>query len=148
MTTNELTDMYERDIRRFIEELGLFTSEENVWKTTGSIKNPAGNLALHIVGGLNHHIGATLAGTGYIRDRDREFSDKGISRNLLVEELRKLIPLISQTIIPLTPEQLNSPFPKFFDKESASTSYVLTQLLLHLNYHLGQVNYLRRALEP
>jgi len=28
-----------------------------------------------------------------------------------------------------------------------SNSYVLVQLLLHLNYHLGQVNYVRRIFE-
>src|SRR6266496_1996348 len=37
--------------------------------------------------------------------------------------------------------------PIFYDKPKTSTSYVLVQLLLHLNYHLGQVNYLRRILE-
>jgi hypothetical protein len=42
---------------------------------------------------------------------------------------------------------MESAFPIFFDKENATNDYVLTQLLLHLNYHLGQVNYLRRSLE-
>jgi hypothetical protein len=38
-------------------------------------------------------------------------------------------------------------YPLIFDDMKVSNSYVLLQLLLHLNYHLGQVNYLRRILE-
>jgi hypothetical protein len=54
--------------------------------------------------------------------------------------------MVNKTLTELTPAQLESPYPGFFDKENATNSYVLTQLLLHLNYHLGQVNYLRRVL--
>jgi hypothetical protein len=147
MTNSEIAGLYERDLRKLIQEIISFSNEENLWKTHGTIKNSSGNLALHIIGGLNYLIGTTLAHTGYIRNRDQEFTDKGIDRKRIVEQLEELIPMINQTINSLTPEQLESPYPRFFDKENATNSYVLTQLLLHLNYHLGQVNYLRRALE-
>ncbi len=147
MTNIELAELYERDIEKLIIEINLFKNEENVWKTTGSIKNSCGNLALHIIGGLSFHIGTTLANSGYIRDRDEEFIAKGTSRKALTEQLRTLIPSIKATILSMSEERLNEPHPKFFDKENATISYVLTQLLLHLNYHTGQVNYLRRAFE-
>jgi hypothetical protein len=147
MTNSEIAALCERDLRKLIEEIMSFKNEENLWMTYGTIKNSSGNLALHIIGGLNFLIGTTLAHTGYIRNRDLEFTAKGIDRKLIVKQLEELIPMINQTVNALTPEQLDSPFPRFFDKEGASISYVITQLLLHLNYHLGQVNYLRRFLE-
>ena len=147
MSNEEIAELYERDLRKLIEEITLFENEENLWKTVGSIKNSSGNLALHVIGGLNFLMGTALAHTGYVRNRDQEFTDKGIDKKLIVEQLEELIPLIRQTIIALTPAQMESPYPGFFDKENASISYVLNQLLMHLNYHLGQVNYLRRALE-
>jgi hypothetical protein len=147
MTNSEIAGLYERDLRKLIEEINLFEREENLWKTLGSIKNSAGNLALHIIGGLNFLIGATLAHTGYVRNRDQEFINKSVEKNLLVEQLEELIPMICKTLFALTPQQMESPYPRFFDKENATISYVLSQLLLHLNYHLGQVNYLRRVLE-
>jgi len=147
VTNIELAELYERDIEKLIIEINLFKNEENVWKTTGSIKNSCGHLALHIIGGLSFHIGTTLANTGYIRDRDEEFIAKGTSRKALTEQLRTLIPSIKATILSMSEERLNEPHPKFFDKGNATISYVLTQLLLHLNYHTGQVNYLRRAFE-
>ena len=147
MTNIEIAALYERDIRKLIEEINLFKSEENLWKTQGSIKNSSGNLALHIIGGLNHLVGATLLHTGYVRDRDQEFASKGIARKQLVANLEDLVPMINQALNQLTSEQMDSPYPIFFDKDNATHSYVFTQLLLHLNYHLGQVNYLRRILE-
>ncbi len=54
MLNSTLGGFYERDLRKLIEEINLFKDEENLWKTFGSIKNPAGNLALHIIGGSNY----------------------------------------------------------------------------------------------
>ena len=147
MTNSEVASLYERDIHKLIEEINLFKNEENLWRTFGSINNSSGNLALHIIGGLNYLIGATLFHTGYVRNRDQEFTIKGVDRNLIIEQLRELIEMVKKTISLMTPEEMESPFPIFFDKKNATNSYVLTQLLLHLNYHLGQVNYLRRSLE-
>jgi len=139
-----LTTFYSRDIRKLIEELNLFKDEENLWRTKGSVKNPAGNLALHIIGGTNYLFGTILARTGYVRNRDREFSEKGVDRKQLVAQLEALIPLISNTLEGL---DMDAEYPLMFDDAKRSSTYVLTQLALHLNYHLGQVNYLRRILE-
>jgi len=147
MLNNVLANFYERDIRKLIEEVNLFKNEDDLWRTQGSVKNSSGNLALHITGGLNHFIGATLAKTGYVRNRDLEFSRKGVARDELMAQLEALIPMINGTLNALTPERMEADFPIFFDKPNTSVSYVLLQLSLHLNYHTGQVNYLRRVLE-
>ena len=147
MLSSVLANFYERDIRKLIEEVNLFRNEEDLWRTQGSVKNPGGNLVLHIIGGLNHFIGATLAQTGYVRNRDQEFISKGVERKDLAAQLEKLIPMINETVNTLTREEMEAEFPLFFDKPKTSTSYVLVQLLAHLNYHLGQVNYLRRIFE-
>src|SRR5688572_29680330 len=102
MINNELAGFYERDLSKLIEEVNLFKSEENLWKTQGAVKNSSGNLVLHIIGGLNFLIGTTLAQTGYVRNRDLEFSKKGVDRKELVTELEKLITLINQTLTALT----------------------------------------------
>jgi hypothetical protein len=144
MLNSILANFYERDIRKLIEEVNLFRNEENLWKTDGSVKNSCGNLVLHIIGGTNHLIGATLAHTGYVRDRDQEFIRKGVARKDLVAGLQALIPLINETV---TAQDMEAEYPIMFDDMKTSNSYVLVQLLVHLNYHLGQVNYLRRILE-
>lgn len=147
MTNKELANMYERDFQKLIEEINLFQAEENIWKTSGSINNSSGNLALHLLGGLNYLIGSVLTKNGYIRDREKEFTIKGVERNEIIAELEGLKQLVKETILQITEQDLKSPYPIFFDKDDATISYVLTQLLVHLNYHLGQINYLRRVLD-
>lgn len=148
MLNTILAGFYARDIRRLIEEVNLFSNEEDLWKTQGSVKNSAGNLALHIIGGLNYLIGTTLAQTGYVRDRDQEFSRKGIPRKDLVAQLEQLIPMITGTLTAFTADRMEAEYPLRFDDMNVPNSYVLVQLLAHLNYHLGQVNYLRRIIPP
>ncbi len=147
MLNSVLANFYERDIRKLIEEVNLFKNEEDLWRTRGSVTNSSGNLVLHIIGGLNYLIGTTLGQTGYVRDRDQEFIRKGVERKELVVQLEALIPMINKTVNALTLQDMEAEYPIFFDKPNTSTNYVLVQLLLHLNYHLGQVNYLRRIFE-
>jgi len=147
MLNSVLANFYERDLRKLIEEVNLFKDEKDLWRTQGSVRNSGGNLALHIIGGLNHFIGATLAQTGYVRNRDQEFIRKDVQRKDLVAQLEELISMIIKTVNALSHEQMEAEFPIFFDKPNTSTRYVLTQLLFHLNYHLGQVNYIRRVFE-
>ncbi len=147
MLNKLLASFYERDLRKLIEEVNLFKNEATLWSTKGTVRNSAGNLMLHLIGGMNYLIGATLADTGYVRDRGQEFMRKGVTRSELVEQLEALIAIINQTLEELTLEDLEAEYPIFFDQPGTSVQYVMVQLLLHLNYHLGQVNYLRRLLE-
>jgi uncharacterized damage-inducible protein DinB len=147
MNKTEIANFYQRDIQRVIDEINLFKDESNIWKTCGSLNNSSGNLVLHLLGGLNYLIGTNLGKTNYVRNRDSEFTTKSVGRKQLVEHLNELKSMIDKTLRSLTEEELENSFPIFFDKENAKISYVLAQLLLHLNYHLGQINYLRRTLE-
>ncbi len=144
MLNSLLAGFYERDIRQLIEEIKLFRSEENLWKTQGAVKNSSGNLALHIIGGTNYLIGTQLGKTGYVLARDQEFTRKGVPRAELVAGLEALIPMVCGV---LNEVDMEAEYPLIFDDDKRSIAYVLTQLALHLNYHLGQVNYLRRVLE-
>ena len=147
MLNNLLATFYERDIRKLIEEVNLFSNEDNLWRAHGSVRNTSGNLVLHITGGLNYLVGTQLAQTGYVRNRDQEFTSKGVERKYLVTGLEELIPMINKTLNAFTQEGMDAEYPLIFDDMKVSNSYVLLQLLLHLNYHLGQINYLRRMLE-
>jgi len=147
MLNTILADFYERDIRKLIEEINLFKNEEDLWRTEGAVRNSAGNLVLHIIGGTNYLIGNKLADTGYVRNRDQEFIQKGVDRKDLASQLNLLIDMVKNALNGLSPEQMDAEYPMLFDDKKVSTSYLLVQLLAHLNYHLGQINYLRRILD-
>jgi Protein of unknown function (DUF1572) len=139
-----ITSLFEKDLNKLIEEINLYKTEEDLWIVKDGISNSGGNLALHVVGGLNHFIGATLGNTGYVRERDKEFSQKNIPGKQIVDDINKTIEVIKNTLSPLSAEDLEKEFPVQFNIKNPSTSYVLLYLLTHLSYHLGQVNYHRR----
>ena len=147
MLNQLLANFYEKDLLKLIEEVNLFKKEEDLWKTLGTVKNSAGNLTLHIIGGLNHFFGALISHTGYIRNRDLEFSQKGVARKDLVAQLEAAIPMVRAAINAIPPEQMDAAYPIPFDDANNSNSYVIVRLLAHPDYHLGQVNYLQRILE-
>ncbi len=139
-----------RDIAKLQEELKLYPDEATVWDLKRDVKNSAGTLALHIAGNLKHFIGATLGDTGYVRKRDREFSDRNISREQLIKGLDEALGVVKATLSALPDEKIMSAYPLdgFGIGKGESTLFVLAALIAHLSYHLGQVNYHRRLIRP
>ena len=58
-----------------VRELAAPLSEEQFWQKPFPFGNSFGHLVLHLTGNLNYYIGAEIAGTGYVRHRDREFTE-------------------------------------------------------------------------
>ena len=145
MLIRVLIELFDRDLDKLIAEVKAFRREENLWHVDGDVKNSSGNLVLHLVGNLNHFIGATLGNTGYVRERDREFSDKDVPREMLIRKVEETALTVRDVLSGLDPATLNQPYPlRVFDDEEMTTTFFLVHLTTHLNYHLGQINYLRR----
>lgn len=89
MLKEVLVEFFERDLNKLRDELLLFRSEEDLWKIKGDVKNSAGNLFLHLNGNLNHFIGSVLGSSGYVREREKEFSSKNIPREKILSDLEK-----------------------------------------------------------
>jgi hypothetical protein len=142
-----ITNFFERDLDKLIEEINLFKNENDIWKLKEGINNSAGNLTMHLLGNLNHFIGKNLANTDYIRKRDEEFTVKNIPREKLISDINSLKEIVKKTLPNLSEEDLKKQFPLKIQEQTFTTQNMLVFLLLHLNYHLGQINYLRRILE-
>ncbi len=147
MTIAALQSLFKRDLETLKNEMELYTLEENLWLVDKSISNSAGNLCLHIIGNLNAFIGAGLAKTSYIRQRDLEFSATNVPRETLIKQLEETILTVETGLNNLKEEQLNDDFPIAIWGKPTNMAYTLIHLLAHLNYHLGQVNYHRRLLD-
>lgn len=146
MLTETLTQLFERDLKRLANEISLYKDESHIWTVQKDISNSAGNLCLHLLGNLNHFIGATLGHTGYVRLRDDEFSLKNIPRQDLLLNISNCLIIVTETLQKLPEEDLAADFPiEVFGKKD-STEYMLIHLATHLSYHLGQINYHRRLI--
>jgi hypothetical protein len=142
--SKELAALFARDIERVMQELRSFPDTESIWKTAPGVSNAAGTLALHLEGNLREYIGRQLGQIAYTRDRPREFSARGVARDEVVARLEAVKASIPAVIAALTNEQLDAIYPENVLKTPLSTRQFLMHLLGHLNYHLGQVDYLRR----
>lgn len=144
---DSIKKIFQRDLEKLKQELELYQDDEIIWKTDKQITNSAGNLCLHIVGNLNTFIGAEIGKTGYIRNRDFEFSCTGIPKVELLEKIDQTIFVIAQSLNNLSEEQLKEEYPLHVLKEKTSYQFFLIHLATHLNYHLGQINYHRRLVD-
>lgn len=136
-----------RDLNRLRLEIDSYQDEAKIWHIDKGIANSAGNLCLHLVGNLNTYIGAELGKTGYVRQREREFSLKDIPKAKLLQKIDETIKVIDKTLDNVTEKQLQQEYPMLVFDEMTSTEYLLVHLTTHLTYHLGQINYHRRLLD-
>jgi hypothetical protein len=144
MTTDVLKRLLLRDLDALRRELLAFEREEDLWTCPPGIENPAGSLALHAAGNIQHFLGTHLAGTGYVRDREREFTGRGIPRTELVRELERAKDAVRAALEQLPVERLYEPLPVDVGGVRPQTGVFLVHLAAHLAYHLGQVDYHRR----
>lgn len=147
MITAVLNALFKRELSKLKTEIESYKEESNLWRIEKSIANSGGNLCLHLIGNLNTYIGAILGQTGYVRDRDAEFSLKNIPREELINKIEAIILVIDKVLPTITPEQLDKEYPMIVLKEPTSTEFFLVHLATHLTYHLGQINYHRRLID-
>lgn len=147
MLTQTLKKIILRDLAKLKVEISSYTSEATIWKVDKAIPNSAGNLCLHLVGNLNAYIGAELGQSGYVRQRDLEFSLKNVPQQELIQKIDATIQIVDQVLTSFPEEKLQEEYPLLVLQEKTSTEYFLVHLAVHLGYHLGQVNYHRRLLD-
>jgi hypothetical protein len=144
-TANELAVVFRRDLGRLIGQLDAFPADETLWKTLPGVSNSAGTLFLHLEGNLREYIGRQLGGVNYKRQRDLEFSARNVPAAELAARLRPLPDLIAGVVSDLSEDALSRTYPENVLGSPVSTERFLIHLHGHLNYHLGQIDYLRRA---
>lgn len=142
----DLLLLFQRDLRCLVREVELFPDDQALWRTVRGIANSAGNVALHVAGNLQHFIGAVLGGTGYVRQREREFAQREGTRAEVAAELAAAIAAVEAGLAAQTDASLQAPFPTPIGGYRMSTRRFLLHLEAHLAFHLGQAGYLRRVL--
>ena len=146
MMIETLNDIFQRELQKLEDEIKSFPDETLLWKVSGDVKNSAGNLCLHLCGNLQHFIGASLGKTGYIRNRDAEFSTKNSSKEKLIDEIKNSKRAVKTALDAISSNDLQKIYPQNFLGKEVSAEYFLIHLISHFDYHLGQINYLRRIM--
>jgi hypothetical protein len=141
-----LAALYSHDLARLIQELQAFGNDEVLWQRLPGVTNSCGNLILHLEGNLREYIGRQVGGVGYTRVRDREFTLTGVSRDELVRRMEQVKELVTKVVSQLSDGDLAAVHPELVLEKKTSRHDLLVHLHGHLNFHLGQIGYLRRIL--
>ncbi|MEK7402932.1 MAG: DinB family protein [Gemmatimonadota bacterium] len=145
MTIAILRTLLRRDIGAVRREVEAYPDDESLWKPVPGVPNLGGTLALHIAGNLQHFLGAILAKDGFVRDRDAEFARRNVARAEILRGLDDAQASVDRTLAQMDNLDLELPYPELIAKRRVSTGVFLTHLAVHLGYHLGQLDYHRRA---
>ncbi len=139
-----LSKVLVRDLQTLARELDGYRDESQIWSTPHGLKNSAGTLALHLIGNTRHFIGTVLGNSGYVRDREFEFSGQPVLREQIKATIADAIREIETTLAALPDSKIGEVYPIEVGKCRPVTGQFLVHLATHFAYHLGQIDYHRR----
>jgi hypothetical protein len=133
-----------REVRAIQREIALYPDGDSLWKELPGVPNTGGTLALHAAGNIQHFVGAVVGGTGYVRQREREFTLRGVAPDEVVAELERAVAAVEHAVAETPEERLSEAYPLPVGERRVATADFLVHLATHLAYHLGQIDYHRR----
>ena len=133
-----------RELAAVRRTISAYPTDADLWLQPLGIPNSGGTLVLHLAGNIQYNHGAVLGHTGYKRDRDAEFSRRNVPRAELLAEIDAAIKAVDHTMPTLTEADLEKPFPEPLAGQTFTIETRLIQMITHLAYHLGQLDYHRR----
>ena len=137
---------YER-CRARVHELAAPLSDETFWTKPFAFGNSFGHLVLHLTGNLNYYIGTRVAGTGYVRTRDREFTDP--ERRPKIDVLRDFDAAVDMVVRTATAQRADdwaAAYSAEREPDAHNRFDIFLKCAMHFYHHVGQMIYLQRQL--
>ena len=132
-------------LRDEVREVVNGLNDRELWVKPIEPGNSVGHLILHLTGNLNHFVGAQLGGTGYVRDREREFTEtRPPDRASLLAGLDGAVATFARVVAGLNAERLVAPHP---EARFGSVLNTLVHLVSHFALHRGQMSYIARLVK-
>lgn len=121
-------------------------SDGQFWRNPFPYGNSVGHLVLHLTGNLNYYIGAQIAGSGYVRDRDREFTEAvRPPKDDVLQNFDRAIHSVIETVRKQSAENWSANYSAERSKQKNRFAIVLS-CAAHADHHVGQIIYLSREL--
>lgn len=143
---NDFADYYkmvQEQVHEWVDPLPA----EQIWKRPYPYGNSIGHLLLHLTGNLSYYIGARVAETGYVRDRDREFNEtRPKPKEEVMQAFDRTIALVVETIRRQSPEDWLKPYSAEREPEAKERFAVFLRCAGHAYHHVGQIIYLSKEL--
>ncbi len=123
-------------------------SEDQFWRNPFSHGNSVGHLVLHLTGNLSYYVGARIAGTGYVRNRDLEFSEpRKLQKAEVLRRFDETIAIVIAAIEKQSETDWTAPYTAEREPDSKNRITLILRCASHLYHHVGQIIYLSRELQ-
>jgi len=130
-------------VHRWVDPL----TQEEFWHNPFSYGNSAGHLILHMTGNLNYYIGTRVAQTGYVRNRDREFTEtEKPDKAKVLRAFDQTITMVVATIHKQKHEDWMAPYSAEREPEAAERFMIFLRCAGHAYHHVGQLIFLSKEL--
>jgi uncharacterized damage-inducible protein DinB len=129
-----------------VEQIARSVPAEALWIKPFSFGNSIGHLVLHLTGNLNHYIGALIAGTGYVREREMEFIDPNHPTvDELLARFHEAVAMVVRTLHEL--DEAGFAVPVEHQVPIKSRLGLFLVCASHMNNHIGQMTYLVQTIK-
>jgi uncharacterized damage-inducible protein DinB len=121
-------------------------SDDQFWRNPYGYGNSVGHLVLHLTGNLSYYIGAQIASTGYVRNRDREFTDPSRpAKSDVLAAFDRTIAMVADTIRKQSAADWSLPYSA--ERSTQKNRFAIMLICVaHADHHLGQIIYLSKEL--
>ncbi len=141
-----LGGQYER-VRRKIQALVEPLSTEQLWLRPFSYGNSVGHILLHLTGNLSYYIGAQIAGSGYVRDRPREFTDNMRRPTAdVLADFERVVDMVLATLDAQAETDWLAPCSGVGAEDITDRLSMFVRCAAHADHHAGQIIYLCKQL--
>ena len=122
-------------------------TQEQFWNNPYAYGNSVGHLILHMTGNLSYYIGAQVAKTGYVRDREREFTEaQKLDKGEVLEAFDRTIDMVVASVRAQAPGDWTAPYSGEREPEATNRLAIFLRCAAHAYHHVGQIIYLSREL--
>src|ERR1700675_425910 len=127
-----------------VRELAGALSNSHFWQKPFSFGNSFGHLVLHLTGNLNYYIGTEVAGTGYVRDRDREFSEAAPpAKDEVLKRFADAVAMVARAARAQAESDWGKPYKAVREEDAENRFNIFLRCATHLQLHVGQMLYLQ-----
>ena len=132
-----------KQVHKWVDPL----SQEQFWRNPFSYGNSVGHLMLHLTGNLSYYIGAQIAETGYIRNRDLEFTEKRkLPKEEVLQAFDRTIGMVVETLRKQSPEDWMAPYSAERETDAKDRLTIFLRCAGHAYHHVGQIIFLSKEL--
>ena len=126
-----------------VRELAAPLSDEQFWSKPFAFGNSFGHLVLHLAGNLNYYIGTEIGGTGYVRDRDREFTETNHPRKEeALKQFDEAADVVIRTLLCQTSGDWGKEYTAVREEDAHNRLTIFLRCATHMHHHVGQMMYL------